>query len=81
MLRNDEVKDILYSTINNIGKERIRSDISHYINLSLKYIELIMAECINLQHKCMIKAFHIYHTNTPLLCTSLSVRSYPACIG
>ena len=46
MLSSDEVKDTLYSTINNIGKERIRSDISHDINLSKKYIELIMAECI-----------------------------------
>jgi hypothetical protein len=46
MLSSHEIKDMLYSTINNIGKERIRSDISHDINLSKKYIEVIMAECI-----------------------------------
>jgi len=46
MLSTNEVKDILYSTINNIGKEWIRSDITSDINLSKKYIELINPECI-----------------------------------
>jgi hypothetical protein len=46
MLSSDEVKDTLYSTIDSIGKERIRSDITSNINLSEKYIDLIMADCI-----------------------------------
>ena len=46
MLSSHEIKDMLYSTINNIGKERIRSDITSDINLSKTYIELINAECI-----------------------------------
>ena len=46
MLSSDEVKDILYSTIESIGKERIRIDITSNIDLSEKYIEFIMAECV-----------------------------------
>ncbi len=46
MLSGDELKNILYSTIDSIGKERIRSDITSNINLSEKYIDLIMAESI-----------------------------------
>ncbi|MFZ0514117.1 MAG: hypothetical protein WAM14_21105 [Candidatus Nitrosopolaris sp.] len=46
MLSSDEVKDILYSTIESIGKERIRSDTTSNINFSEKYIDAIMAECI-----------------------------------
>ena len=46
MLSSDEVKDILYSTIEGIGKERIRSDTTSNINFSAKYIDAIMAECI-----------------------------------
>ena len=46
MLSSDEVKDILYSTIESIGKERIRSDTTSNINFSEKYIDDIMAECI-----------------------------------
>jgi len=41
-----EVKHILYSTIENIGKGRFRTDITSNINSSEKYIEPIMAECI-----------------------------------
>jgi hypothetical protein len=46
MLALIEVKDILYSTIENIGKEKIRSDITSNIKLSQKYIDIIMGECI-----------------------------------
>ena len=46
MLSSDEAKDILYSTIESIGKERIRSDTTSNINFSQKYIDAIMAECI-----------------------------------
>jgi hypothetical protein len=46
MLSSDEVKDLLYSTIESIGKERIRTDTTSNINSSEKYIDRIMAECI-----------------------------------
>lgn len=46
MLSGDELKNILYSTIDSIGKEKIRSDITSNINFSEKYIDLIMAESI-----------------------------------
>ena len=46
MLSNNEVKDILYSTIKCIGKERIRTDATSNINLSEKYIDFILTECI-----------------------------------
>jgi hypothetical protein len=46
MLALIEVKDILYSTRENIGKEKIRSDITSNIKLSQKYIDIIMGECI-----------------------------------
>ncbi|MGB8937371.1 MAG: hypothetical protein WCC17_19950 [Candidatus Nitrosopolaris sp.] len=46
MLSSDELKDILYSTIESIGKERIRLDTTSNINFSEKYIDAIMAECI-----------------------------------
>jgi hypothetical protein len=46
MLSSDEVKDILYSTLERIGKERIRTNTTSNINLSEKYIDFIMAECI-----------------------------------
>jgi hypothetical protein len=42
-----EVKKILYSTIESIGKERIRADTTSNINYSEKYMDTIMAaECI-----------------------------------
>jgi hypothetical protein len=46
MLSSDEVKDILYSSIESIGKERIRSDTTSNINFSERYIDAIMAECV-----------------------------------
>src|SRR5919205_194556 len=46
MLALVEVKDSLYSPIENIGKEKIRSDITSNIKLSQKYIDIIMNECI-----------------------------------
>jgi hypothetical protein len=46
LLSSDEVKDILYSTIESIGKEKIRSNTTSNIEFSEKYIDAIMAECI-----------------------------------
>ena len=45
-MSSDEVKNILYSTIEDIGKERIRFDTTSDINLSEKYIDIIMSICI-----------------------------------
>jgi hypothetical protein len=45
-MSNDEVKNILYSTIEDIGKERIRFDTTSDISLSEKYIDAIMSRCI-----------------------------------
>jgi hypothetical protein len=47
MSSGDEVKNILYSTIEDIGKERIRSDTTSDITLSDKYINTIMGRCIS----------------------------------
>jgi hypothetical protein len=46
MLSSEEIKDILYSTIQTIGNNRIRCDITSNIDLSGKYIDLIMADCV-----------------------------------
>jgi hypothetical protein len=46
MSSGEEVKNILYSTIEDIGKERIRFDTTSNINLSEKYIDSIMSRCI-----------------------------------
>lgn len=45
MSSGEEVKNILYSTIKDIGKERIRFDTTSDINLSEKYIDTIMSRC------------------------------------
>jgi hypothetical protein len=41
-----EVKDILYSVIESIGREKIQADVIANINLSENYIRIIIAECI-----------------------------------
>ena len=46
MLVAEEVNHILYSTIENTWKGRIRPDIASNINLSEMYFDLIMTECI-----------------------------------
>jgi hypothetical protein len=46
MLSSEEIKDILYSTIENVGNKKIRCDITSNIDLSGKYIDIIMAECV-----------------------------------
>jgi hypothetical protein len=46
MSSGEEVKNILYSTIEDIGKKRIRFDTTSDINLSEKYIDSIMSRCI-----------------------------------
>src|SRR5919198_6491858 len=47
MLDGDEIKQILYSVIEDeIGKKTIQTEITSDIKLSRKYIELIMSKCI-----------------------------------
>ena len=47
MLDGDEIKQILYSVIEDeIGKEKIQTEITSDIKLSRKYIEIIMSKCI-----------------------------------
>jgi hypothetical protein len=41
-----KVKDILYSTIDDIGKEKILADIASNIGSSQKYMDIIMGACI-----------------------------------
>src|SRR5919108_5740497 len=46
MLDADKIKQILYSVIEDeIGKEKIQTEITSDIKLSRKYIELIMSKC------------------------------------
>jgi hypothetical protein len=42
MLTIEEIKQILYSSIYEIGKEKIQTDVTSDINLSQKYIDIIM---------------------------------------
>jgi hypothetical protein len=47
MLDGDEIKQILYSVIEDeIDKEKIQTEMTSDIKLSRKYIELIMNKCI-----------------------------------
>jgi hypothetical protein len=46
MLAGDEVKQILYAVIEDIGKEKIQADITSSIESSQKYIDIIMRNCI-----------------------------------
>ena len=47
MLDENEIKQILYSVIEDeIGKEKIQTEITSDIKLSRKYIEIIMSKCI-----------------------------------
>ena len=46
MLTGEGVKQILYSEIEDIGKEKIQADITSSIELSQPYIDKIMSKCI-----------------------------------
>lgn len=47
MSDGEEIKNILYSVIDDIGKELIRFYTKSDINLSEKYIDTIMSRCIS----------------------------------
>jgi hypothetical protein len=81
MLSSEEIKDILYSTIETIGNNRIRCDITSNIDLSGKYIDLIMAECvtkINLEPNVSDKDETIAVLCEALLHFMLTVCSLPS---
>jgi hypothetical protein len=46
MLSGEEIKQFLYSVIEDIGKEKIQSDITSSIESSQKYIDIIMGKSI-----------------------------------
>jgi hypothetical protein len=46
MISGEKVKQILYTTIDEIGKETIKADISSNIESSQKYIDSILSRCI-----------------------------------
>jgi hypothetical protein len=46
VLTGEGVKQILYSEIEDIGKEKIKADIASSIELSQQYIDKIMSKCI-----------------------------------
>ena len=47
MLTGEEIKQILYSVIEEIGKEKIQAEITSSIESSQKYIDIIMAKSIS----------------------------------
>jgi hypothetical protein len=46
MLDGEEIKQILYSVIEDIGKEKIQAEVTSSIESSQKYIDIIMRKCI-----------------------------------
>jgi hypothetical protein len=46
MLAGEEIKQILYSVIEEIGKEKIQADVALNIESSQKYIDIIMRKSI-----------------------------------
>jgi hypothetical protein len=46
MLARGEIKQVLYSVIEEVGKEKIQTEITSDIKSSQKYIDLIMSKCI-----------------------------------
>lgn len=81
MISSEKIKDILYSTIESIGNNRIRCDITSNIDLSGKYIDLIMTECvtkINLEPNASDKDETIAVLCEALLHFMLTVCSLPS---
>jgi hypothetical protein len=46
MISGDQTKQILYKTIEDIGKENIQADISSNIDSSKRYIDTILSQCL-----------------------------------
>lgn len=59
ILDGDEIKQTLYSVIEDeVGKEKIQTEITSDIKLSRKYIELIMSKCIAKLHSELNAGFY-----------------------
>lgn len=81
MLGSGEVKDILYSTIESIGKERIRTDTTSNVKSSQKYIDRLMDEClaeINIDSNTSNQAETIAFLGEALLHFMLTVSTLPS---
>jgi hypothetical protein len=68
MLAGDEVKQILYAVIEDIGKEKIQADITSSIESSQKYIDIIMRNCIK---KLSSESNDDYDATIAILCEAL----------
>ena len=66
MLDGDEIKQILYSVIEDeIDKEKIQTEMTSDIKLSRKYIELIMNKCIAIDSQS--NDYYLYATTVTTL--------------
>jgi hypothetical protein len=61
MLAGEEIKQILYSIIEEIGKEKIQSEITSSFESSQKYIDVIMSKSIT---KIASESNHDYYDDT-----------------
>ncbi|MGC2425849.1 MAG: hypothetical protein WA421_02340 [Nitrososphaeraceae archaeon] len=68
MLAGDEVKQILYAVIEDIGKEKIQADITSSIESSQKYIDIIIRNCIK---KLSSESNDDYDATIAILCEAL----------
>ena len=73
MLDGDEIKQVLYSVIEDeIGKEKIQTKMTSDIKLSRKYIELIMNKCIaKLDSQSNDDDYYFYTTTVTALSEAL----------
>ena len=68
MLNGEEIKQVLYSVIEDIGKEKIQAEITSSIELSQKYIDIITGNCIT---KLSFESNDDYDATIALLCEAL----------
>jgi hypothetical protein len=68
MLNGEEIKQVLYSVIEDIGKEKIQAEITSSIELSQKYIDIITRNCIT---KLSFESNDDYDATIALLCDAL----------
>ena len=68
MFAGDEVKQILYAVIEDIGKEKIQADITSSIESSQKYIDIIMRNCIK---KLSSESNDDYYATIAISCEAL----------
>jgi hypothetical protein len=68
MLNGEEIKQVMYSVIEDIGKEKIQAEITSSIELSQKYIDIITMNCIR---KLSFESNDDYDATIALLCEAL----------